>query len=211
MGWVFWNNTQKTSNTSSTNSSNSQANSTNENSYKSYTNDYYKLSFNYPSNWIIRSNSNEKDILSLSILNNNYDNIANLSFSTLGGGGCTEGDGTTKLNTEVVDLFDLEIKTEKPNEKIKFALLLNEMEGRTGYRLQYLATSSFSKIGDIQPLSCSVPSWKFMISTSDGKTASGRIDGPYDKYLENKDQAKAYMLTDQYKEIKKLFLSLKVG
>jgi hypothetical protein len=228
LGYIFWHNfienkgnssvVNKTSNSDSNSSSSSNANgktgleSTVQ--YKTYTMDKYNLSFKYPSTWslgeVVIPDSNYPYVnRSMNVKNENSEVMATLMFGVSGIGGTCDSAGPVYTN---LDSDASSVKAEKTVTTDFLVVSQSADNGSDMYRAYYGLTDNYTKKGDINiclfynlfssGISNDNSKGTYSISFGNGVTAGNG------KEFASLDDANKYIASDEYKEIKKMLLSL---
>lgn len=216
LAYVFWHNfynanadTKKSDNASI---STKQVSNSKPIDYETYETDMYGLSFQYPSNWTVEKESKnnfDPDYNRTIDIKNNGQVVATLVFAVTGlGGSC---DSSSSLPTYTV--LDTEKSSIASGKPVSVSFMVTPSSQSDGsYKATYGLTDTYTRLGDYPSL-CLVyfnflsniydknQDLNYGISFGNGVTFGN-------KTFSSLDDAKAYIASDEYKEIKKMLLSL---
>lgn len=181
--------------------------------YKTYTDSLYNASFKYPEKWTlgtleVPTSDDPHYNRFIDIKNEDGNVIAKLILGVSGiGGTCMGENGEEVLNTlTVLDSTLSSIKTNKPVSMI--LSLFPDIKG--GYNASYSLTDEYNSVGEYKV--CMYYSlFKSNLKDSYGNyylISFGSGFSTNSKHFASLDDAKEYIKSDEYKEIKKMLLSL---
>lgn len=215
LGFIFYQNfitknaDKKAESSSGTSKSNSDTNDDSEITYKTFTDSKYNISFQYPGTWTLGEPEYNRSTdpyynRTMDVFNENGETVASLAIGVSGlGGTCDEGYAYTVLDAE-----DSSIKA--PN-KVSFSFaVISDNDGN--YFGHFGLTEKYTKVEE--SVAC-IATFYYLFDSSVGKDEWGNDieisfgDGIIQtKKFSSIENAKQYMESDEYKEIKKMILSL---
>lgn len=182
--------------------------------YKTYTTDKYNISFQYPSTWPISETKGKDDDTFyqryVDIKNASGEVIAKFEIGMQLGGTCDSPSTVNTIEAETTKYIsetytNSGVKTNK-NASFSFSLIDN---GDNTLGAHYGLTDSYTTLG-ASDLVCRNTFYYNISPAIDGVIGLGFSNSAIEtKKFSNIDDAKKYMNGDEYKEIKKMILTLK--
>lgn len=203
LGFVFYQNFIQKTNTTETatvddevkSDSNNVANGTTT-VYKTYTMDEYGASFEYPDTWsVVKSEISPTSF----VVKNTASGDVLASYKSVSGigGACRE-----MVTYKVIDVEQINITTINP---VAFSFTVAPNETGNMYDSRYGVSQTYTRLGDGE-VCPNTFYYYFLLGSSDNPTGASFAGS---KQFASIAEAEAYMNSDEYKEIKKMILSLK--
>lgn len=209
LGLVYWQNfMQSKTDTAGT------INPTIINTYKTYTDEKYNYSFKYLDKWTlgaIKATLPEDQYWnrSMDVKNENGETVATLTFGVSGLGGTCSGLDESVIPTYTV--LDSEQSSVIAKKSVAFDFIVTPSRTDTGaYSASYGLTDTYTRLGDFEHVCLAYNLFSSNINDSYGNSrqisfGNGVLVGG--KQFASLDDAKRYIESNEYKEIKKMLLS----
>lgn len=221
VGWIFYNNNNQNKSTSNSNSTNTTTPTKN---YKEYKNDKYNISFSYPASWKIQNEKVDSGVISylyLEVTDESNQLKARLKLFLFQGGW-----PETNATTDVLDLEKTSLSGDN-GKSVYFVFRVSNVDSdgqptnseTKSLRADAQLVTNYNKLGrtkwdgvyyfNSDDRRKDIP---FQDTNNETKYWGGQIS--FEAFIPNFtniNEAKAYMQTDEYKEIKKMLLSLKLS
>jgi hypothetical protein len=173
-------------------------------SYTTFTTDKYNISFKYPSSWSIDEKKSGDDSIyyhrNVEIKNSDGEVVAHFVVGMQLGGGCN-----TPSSYTVIDSVETKFQSYKPTS-LSFTVIENE---GGGYGVHYGLSDEYTALGATGKVCSNTFYYSFSPRKNDipGISFGDSVTGGL-KRFSTIDDAKKYVNSDEYKEIKKMILSL---
>jgi hypothetical protein len=200
LGFVFWQNfIAKDDKVEPIVQTSAQKGTPKEIVYKTYQTDIHPISFKYQDTWSLENaQANDQYAFSRSV-DVETDKADKISFSVGGqgiGGTCGPND---EVSSNTIDIVPTSIKAAKP-VTLSFTVLTNK-DG--GYDATYGLTDSHTKLAEEQ--TC-LNTFYYLFDSGNSVYKLMSFTGT--KHFENMNDAKKFLLSDEYSAIKKMILTL---
>jgi len=220
LGFVYYQNfiQKKASDTSTTDTTGTGSTIT----YKTYTDSLYNATFQYPDNWSVGtltvSSFDPSYNRILDIKNDNTIIVATLDLGVSGiGGTCANENGVPQLTT--ITVLDSTLSSVKATKPVAASFIVTKANDRpSGYYAAYGLSDSYTAISDynvcmpyitFETTSLGDNNDKYGIMFGNSGFLSASSSPTFKtKYFATLDDARAYIASNEYKEIKKMLLSL---
>ncbi|MEI6850927.1 MAG: hypothetical protein WCK26_03095 [Candidatus Saccharibacteria bacterium] len=214
LGFVFYQNIQKNNSSSAGTTPTSQDDTKSTIKYKTFTDDVYKASFKYPDTWTLTSidvpmAEDQYWNRSLEVKNENGESVAKLILGLSGIGGTCMGEDGVEVKT-TYSVLDSSLSSIKAVKSVSASFLVSASNnGMAGYSASYGLTDTYTKVGDYQ-VCMYYNTFESNLKDANGYSYLVVFGNGFsnDKYFATLDDAKKYIQSDEYKEIKKMLLSL---
>lgn len=183
--------------------------------YNTFTDSLYDISFKYPDTWTLTP----IDIpmaedpywnRSLEVINENGEIVAKLILGLSGIGGTCVGEGGFEITT-TYSVLESSLSSIESTKPVSASFIVNARnDGVAGYNASYGLTDTYTNVGDYQVcMFYNLFRSNLKDEYDDNRSiVFGNGFSSIDKNFASIDEANQYIQSDEYKEIKKMLLSL---